>query len=109
MKGMMTAYIIWSVMAVVFVLFGIYARAAKKPVSFWTVQVAIEVRDVKKYNRAVSKLWFGFAVLFEAIGFPLALAGQQSAWAVVPIIGGMFWAIALAVVYTRIEKKYRIY
>ena len=53
-------------------------------------------------------MWFIFALFLAALGMPL-LAGQNSVWIVFTILGGMMWAIALMVVYTKIEKKYRVY
>lgn len=98
----------WLVISGIFVILGIAAWNSKKAVRFWTLSQQIQVSDVKKYNRAVAKMWFVFAVIFSVIGLPV-LAGQNSAWIVFTILGGMFWAVALMAVYTRIEKKYRIY
>lgn len=98
----------WLVISGIFVILGIAAWNSKKAVRFWTLSQQIQVSDVKKYNRAVAKMWFVFAVIFSVIGLPV-LAGQNSAWIVFTILGGMFWAVALMTVYTRIEKKYRIY
>lgn len=103
------AFFIWSTVSVAFVVFGIVALLSKKPVGFWTFGNQFTVSDVKKYNRAVAKLWFAFAVIFLVIGIPLLTAEQNSAKAVIPILGGLFASIGLMVVYTRIEKKYRIY
>lgn len=104
----MYAWFFWLLTSGIFVFFGIWARISKKPVSFWSFSQQIQVRDVKKYNRAVAKLWFVSAAIFVGIGLPL-LAGQNSPWIVVTILGGMFLAIAMIVVYLRIEKKYRIF
>lgn len=104
----MRVYLIWAVGCSVLFVFGTYAWFAKKPVSFWTINQKIQVSNIKKYNRAVAKLWFVFAAGLAVLGLPL-MAGQNSAWIVITILGAMFWAIAFMIVYTRIEKKYRIY
>ena len=101
----MDVFLLWSICGVLFMFFGIYALCAKKPVRFWNIQETIQVNDVKKYNRAMAKLWFAAAVSFIIIGIPLVI-GYQAAW--ITMLGSMWWAIALMVVYTRIEKKYRV-
>lgn len=103
----MFAFCMWLSGCGVFILFGILAWRSKKAVRFWNISQQIQVSDVKKYNRAVAKMWFAFSGLLAAIGVPM-LAGQNSAWIAVPILGGMLWAIALMVVYMKIEAKYRI-
>ena len=41
---------------------------SEKAVSFFTFVKASEVKDVKKYNHAVSVLWSAGTVLFEILG-----------------------------------------
>lgn len=101
------AFIIWIIGSMLFFVFGICAWRAEKKVTFWTFREEFAVRDVKKFNRAVAKSWFAYAIVFALIGIPLRY-GQNNAWAIVPILGCMFASIALMIVYTRIEKKYRI-
>ncbi|MCI9124742.1 MAG: hypothetical protein HFH35_11850 [Eubacterium sp.] len=105
---MISAFLAWLCMGAVFIGLGIYALISKSPVRFWNIQQKIEVTDIKKYNRVMAKMWILSAVLFIALGIPLLLVKQNSAWAVISILGIMFWAIGLMVVYTFIEKKYRI-
>lgn len=97
----------WMIVSVVFYCLGGYAWRAEKPVKFWNIAQQIQVRDVKRYNRAVAKLWIVSAVVWDVAGLPL-LAGQNSAWIVFSILGAVAWSIALMVIYTRIEKKYRV-
>lgn len=74
---------------------------------FWANANVFEVSDVKKYNRAVAKLFGTFGIVLIVLGLPL-LAGQNSAWAMLSIVGVMMESIAAMVVYTVvIEKKYR--
>lgn len=97
---------IWVLTSGLFVGFGAAAWKAEKAVRFWNIAQQIQVWDVKRYNHAVAKMWFVFAGLFLLTGLPL-FGGQNSAWIVISILGGMVWAIGLMVVYVRIEKKYR--
>ena len=104
----MGIYMIWSVICVIMMIFGICAWISKSPVRFWNVGQEIQVSNIKKYNRAVAKLWVVFAAGFEVIGLPI-MGGQNSAGVVITILGAMFLSIALMIAYTRIEKKYRVY
>ena len=56
MQELIIAFIIWSMVGIVFVCLGIHAFVAKKTVGFWANAKTFEVKDVKKYNRAVGKL-----------------------------------------------------
>lgn len=101
----MDAFFMWAVCGLGFVGLGIYAFCAKRPVRFWNIQQEIQVNDVRKYNRAMGILWIVAAILFIIVGLPILFGGDM-AW--ISILGAMWWAIFLMVVYTRIEKKYRI-
>lgn len=103
----MFAFCVWLSGCGIFILFGIASWRSEKVVRFWNISQQIQVSDVKKYNRAVAKMWLVFSVLLAVTGIPI-LAGQNSAWIAITILGGMLWAIALMVVYTKIEAKYRI-
>lgn len=105
--GAFLGFLMWLPGGAAFMFLGIYAMCAKEPVRFWNIGELVQVTDVKKYNRAMAKLWFVSAVVWVILGIPL-LMGQNSAWVTVPVLGGMCWAVALMVAYTRIEKKYRI-
>ena len=102
----MKLYLFWLAGDAVTLIFGIYAWLAKEPVRFWTVGQKIQVNSIKKYNRAVAKLWFLLTIGLAVLGLPL-ISGQNSAWIVVTILGTVFLSIIFMAVYTRIEKKYR--
>ena len=104
----MLAFGMFLFVSIFFVVLGIISWRSEKPVRFWNISQEIQASDIKKYNRAVSKMWFVFAVYLAAAGLPV-LAGQNNAWIVWTILGSMFGAIALMIVYVKIEKKYRIY
>lgn len=103
----MAAFIAWSVISVLFIGLGIVCFFYKKPMYFWTVKEVYKVRDVKKYNAALGKLWLAFGVLLELLGLPLLLA-QKMPWVLLTLLGTVWLAILLMVLYTKIEKKYRI-
>lgn len=104
----MELYLCWLAGDAVTLIFGIYAWLAKEPVRFWTVGQKIQVNSIKKYNHAVAKLWFLLTIGLAAFGLPL-ISGQNSAWIVVSILGTVFLSIIVMVIYTRIEKKYRVF
>lgn len=66
----MIGFIIWSIVAILFVGMGISAYKSEKAVGFFTFVESPAVNDVKKYNHAVSILWIVGAVLLEMTGIP---------------------------------------
>lgn len=109
MEGRMIGFVIWCIAGSMFVGMGMYAWFLKKPVpmGFWANAKMFEVVDVKKYNRAMAKLFCMFGIVFIALGVPL-LAGQNSGWIVLSIVGVMAESITAMAVYSlKIEKKYK--
>lgn len=103
----MAAFMVWSVISALFIGLGIVCFFYKKPMYFWTVKEVYRVRDVRKYNEALGKLWLCFGVLLELLGLPLLL-DQNMPWVIITLLGTVWLVILLMVVYTRIEKKHRI-
>lgn len=103
------AFLIWAVVGMAFIVLGIYDFLSKKPAAFgfWANAEVFPVKDVRGYNRALGKLFIGFGTLFVLLGLPM-LAGQNSPWIVISILGVLAETIgAMAVYITVIEKKYR--
>ena len=103
------AFVIWLIVSLLFVGFGIFIMKSKKtkPFGFWANAEAPEVIDVQGYNKALGKLWIIFGVGFAVDGLPL-LAGQNSALVMISVIGSMFLCIGVMVYYTlAIETKYK--
>ena len=108
-SGGLLAFIIWELCAGVFFAIGMYSFFAKKPMGFWANArrpSAEDITDVGAYNKAVGKMWCVFGIVFMVLGIPL-LSGQNSSGAILSILGTMWAVIVLAVIYTRIERKYR--
>lgn len=103
----MIGFIIWSLVGLALVGFGIYSFRAKEPVGFWTGVAPPKVKDVKKYNHAVAILWFVYAALYELFGVPLLFLEQNSAGFVPVILGTVATTIGMMVAYSMIEKKYK--
>ncbi len=109
MEGRLTAFIIWAIISLLFVVMGIYICFSKetKPFGFWANADVASVTDVKGYNRALGKLWCVYGVLFALIGIPL-LDPQNSGMLILTILGTMFISIGAMVTYVvGIESKYR--
>ncbi len=103
---MMPAFIIWSLCAVVLLVIGIIDLRSEKPVGFFAGVKPPKVRDVKKYNRAVARIWIIGAVIFELLGLPFLFLGQNAAGFIIIEIGTVFWAIGLMIAYVLISAKY---
>ena len=109
MDGRLIAFIIWTIMGVLFIAMGIYDMNSKKakPFGFWANAEVTPIEDVKGYNRALGILWCVYGVLFTLIGLPL-LNEQNSGLIIIPILGAMLISIAAMMVYVvGIESKYR--
>lgn len=108
MSGGEIGFIIWALCGGVFIVIGIRAFSAKKPIGFWANVKAPsmdEISDIRAYNRAMGKMWCIFGAIFILLGAPL-LAGQNSPWIILSILGTMFSVIILMVICMRIERKY---
>lgn len=102
------AFIIWTIISIVFVYIGITTRRSNIPVNLFTFSDVPKVNDVKGYNRAVSNLWLVFTVLFEMIGISLLFIKQNSPFVVLIVLGVVFLVIGMMVAYIKIESKYRV-
>ena len=104
---MAAAFVIWAAVGLMFIGLGIYAMFARKPVGFWANAETFLVADVRKYNRAVGKLFIVFGIVFALLGLPL-LAGQNSPLIIISVLGVMLETItAMAVYSTVIENRYK--
>ena len=103
---MMPAFIIWSLCAAALLVIGIIDLRSEKPVGFFAGVKPPKVRDVKKYNRAVARIWIIGAVIFELLGLPFLFLKQNAAGFIIIEIGTVFWAIGLMIAYVLISGKY---
>ncbi len=105
---MIIAFIIWSLVSAILFGISVLAWRSKKPVGFFTGVKPFEVNDTKKYNHSVAALWFVYAILIEICGIPLLFLEQNSVGFIPVILGVVVITIALLIVYSQIEKKYRL-
>ena len=105
------AFIIWTIVGVVFIVMGIYDMNSKKakPFGFWANAEVGPIEDVKAYNRALGRLWCVYGALFVLIGLPLLILNEQNAGLIaIPMVGTMLISIGAMAVYSiGIEAKYR--
>lgn len=107
MTELFIGFMIWCIVGCLFIGLGIYSFFAKKPARFWANAEIFQVTDIKKYNRAVGKLFCSFGIVFIILGLPL-LSGQNSPWILLSVLGVMIECIAIMIIYTTvIEKKYK--
>lgn len=105
MEGRVLGFVIWCAVGGIFLCLAGYAWFAEKPVGFWANIKAPEVTDVRRYNRAVAKLFGCFGVVLIGLGVPLLMG---SAWILLSEVGVMAECIAAMAVYSLvIEKKYK--
>ena len=104
---MIIGFVIWSIVTVIFLGIGISCRKSNEAVGFFTGCQPPAVKDVKRYNNAVSILWFVSAGIYEVIGVPLLFLEQNSLLFIPIIFGVVLGLIIMMVVYLRIEAKYK--
>ena len=107
---MLIAFIIWTIVSLMFAAFSLYARCSKKPVGVFSNSPAPkkeDIKDVKAYNKAVSNMWLVFAIIFEIIGIPLLFLKQNSAYFIIPMLCVPFLTIITIGIFVHIEGKYK--
>lgn len=105
--NMIIAFIIWTIVAILFMGIGIRAGKTKEPAGFFTFVDPPKVTDVKGYNHAVSVLWIVAAAIFELMGIPFLFLKQNSPMAFLIVFGVVVLIVGMMIAYSRIEDKYR--
>ena len=104
---MIAGFVIWSAIALMLLGIGVWCLRSKKAVGFFAGVEPPKVTDVRKYNRAVARLWFVYAVLFELLGIPFLFLSRNSAAFLLPVLGTAVLSIGLMIAYNRILGKYQ--
>lgn len=104
---MIMGFIIWSIIAIVFVGIGIQCGKSKEAVGFFTFAKPPVVKDVEQYNHAVSVMWIISACVLELIGVPFLFLEQNSPVSLLVLFAVVILIIAMIVVYLKIEAKYK--
>ena len=103
---MWIAFMIWSLCTVTFLVIGIISFRSEKPAGFFAGVNPPEVKDVKKYNHTVGRIWFIGAGIFELIGIPFLFGKQNSPIFIIVLVGTVFWSIGMMISYVLITAKY---
>ena len=103
---MIIAFIIWSACCVLIIGLAVWAWNGKKAVGFFAGVDVPKVKDIRKYNHAVSTIWILYAILFELLGIPFLFFRQNSPIFILPVLGVAWISILLPVAYTRVLAKY---
>ena len=104
---MIIGFIIWSIVAIVFLAIGFSCRRSHEPAGFFTFVKPPAVKNVEEYNKAVSVLWFIGTAVFEIAGLPFLFQEQKSPYFIFLIVALMIWVIGMMIAYLRIEAKHR--
>lgn len=98
-------FLIWAAVGILMIGIGMHAFFAKKPQHFWANVKMGKVTEVKKYNRAVGRLFCAYGALFILLGLPLLL--ENKGWILLSCFGVMLLTVALMAIYAAvIEPKY---
>lgn len=103
----MVAFIIWSIVASLFVVIGIVNWRSKTEVGFFTGVEPGKKKDIVGYNHAVAKIWFFYAAVLEMIGLPFVVIPQNSIMAVVVMLAVVLLTIGIMIVYVKVDAKYK--
>lgn len=104
---MIIAFIIWSIVAVLFLGIAINSWIANNEVGFFTFVKPPKVSDVKGYNHSVAILWTVGAVIFELFGIPFLFLEQNSPIFFLIVFGVVILIIGMMIAYQKIETKYK--
>ncbi|MGN0435565.1 MAG: hypothetical protein ACI4D8_02925, partial [Wujia sp.] len=104
---MIIAFVIWSLVAIIFLMIGISSYRSKVEVGFFNGVKPKKMKDVAAYNHAVAKIWFFFAAAFEIIGIPLLFIEQNSPVALIMVLLTIWLIIGIIIAYLKVEQKYK--
>lgn len=108
MLGILIGFGIWCIVGLFFIALGVYALFSEKAVGFWANAEMFQVTDIKRYNKAMCKLFCIMGVIFIILGLPL-LWEEAVLWILLSCIGVMIEVIVAMIIYTTvIEKKYKM-
>lgn len=104
LEGNILAFIMWTCGGIAFVIMGVATIFSKKEASFWANVRTLPMKDVKAHNKSVGKLWIVFGTVFVLLGLPF-LAGHNSPWIIISIVGVMLESIVAMAVYLLVIQK----
>lgn len=103
---MIVGFVVWSIVAIIFIGIGISCRKSKEAVGFFTFVKPSVIEDIEHYNNAVSTLWIIAAVVLEVIGIPILFLEQNSPLFILIMFAVIILVIAMMIAYLKIENHY---
>ncbi len=104
---MIIGFVIWSIVAIIFLCIGINCRKSNEAVGFFSFVEPPTVKDIAGYNNRVAILWFVAAGVLELMGIPILFLKQNSPLFILIIIAVVILVIIMMVIYLKIEAKYK--
>ena len=105
---MVIGFVVWSMVSIIFVAISICVNRSEKAVGFFTFVKSPKVKDIKAYNKAVSRLWIIFALVLEILGVPFIFAEQNSLMFILTILGSIVLIIGTMIGYLIIGIHYKV-
>lgn len=103
---MIIGFIIWSIVAIVFLGVGISSRKANEAVGFFPFGKPAKIEDVQHYNNDVSFLWIVAAGMLELIGIAFLLLEQTAPLLILIFFALRILILAMLYMYFKIETKH---
>ena len=100
---MILAFLICVGVAIGFLVMGIKIRKSDKPACYYTFLKKPEVDSIKKYNNAISVLWYIASVFLIGNAVPLLFLEKDSPDLVMVWIACLAWLIVLVSAYWIID------
>ncbi|MBR3277108.1 MAG: hypothetical protein IKG08_10970 [Eubacterium sp.] len=104
---MLTGFIIWTAVSALMAVIGVITWRSEKSAGFYAGVEGPQVKNVKKYNHAVAKLWFAYAAVLELLGLPLLSGRQNSPVFIITVLGTVAASVGLAAGYHFILAKHQ--
>lgn len=105
---MFTVFFVWTAVTILYLFIGIITCNSKKTAGFFTGVKPPTVKDVNKFNHAVAKIWFVYAIIFELFGIPFLWISEDSIYGILIALFVMLWALGLIITYLVVEQRYKM-
>ena len=105
---MLLGFITYLACAFLFFALAVYALLSHKPIGMWAnVKKQPNVKDVKGYNRAASKVFFAYGFVLCACGLPMLFDANPAVILLVSVLAPFAATIAMIITAVKIEEKYK--
>ncbi|MFI3236687.1 MAG: hypothetical protein R3Y47_01510 [Lachnospiraceae bacterium] len=70
-------------------------------------KMLIQKDKIKDFNKAVGKLYYGYAITILVLGLPFLFTEEGSIWTSISVILLFITTVTMMVIFSKIEKKYK--